>query len=84
MADYLLLSWAVSLVPRHCSFHELEVGFRGLHLVIGRIENERYLLDARLIKADEFSGIATAYTIALVRIGDYFFACGIGLSEGYC
>ncbi len=58
MPDCLLPSWAVSLVPQECSLHELEVGFRRLQIpIIGRIENETYLLDARTIQDDEVVGL---------------------------
>lgn len=47
-------SWAVALQPVNISLSTLEKSFRQLSLpIIGRIENERYLLDARTIQDNE-------------------------------
>ena len=50
MPECNLESWAVELRPLHSSLSYLEKSFRELSVpIIGRIENERYLLDVRTI-----------------------------------
>lgn len=54
MPDCTLASWAVELHPHAIRLSSLEKSFRKLSLpIIGRIENETYLLDVRTIQDDE-------------------------------
>lgn len=54
MPECNLPSWAVSLEPAEIGVSRLEEEFRNLPLpVIGRIEHERFLLDARTIQVEE-------------------------------
>ena len=49
-----LPSWAVALAPDDRTINELEIGLRGLEQpVIGRIEDERLLLDMRTVADDQ-------------------------------
>ncbi|HIJ79529.1 MAG: L-seryl-tRNA(Sec) selenium transferase [Desulfobulbaceae bacterium] len=59
MPEQSLVSRAVALQPKGCSVNELEAALRGLAVpVIGRIENERLLLDLRTVSDQEVSQLA--------------------------
>lgn len=59
-------SWAIHLEPAHQSVNHFEASLRRLPVpVIGRIEDERFLLDVRTIQEDEISEVAGI-------LGDYF------------
>lgn len=54
MPEYNLQSWAIALQPHDISLNILEREFRRLPVpLIGRIENERFLIDARTIQDRE-------------------------------
>lgn len=54
MPEYSLASWALALQPREISLHEFEEALRRLPLpLIGRIENERFIIDLRTIQDRE-------------------------------
>lgn len=56
-----LPSWAVSLQPVAITVNALEEKLRGLSLpVIGRIEQDRFIIDMRCIQDDEVAGLAAA------------------------
>jgi len=60
MPEYSLPSWAIELQPRHISLNVLEKEFRRLHVpIIGRIENEAFLLDLRTVQNDEAIELAS-------------------------
>ncbi|MDR3629365.1 MAG: L-seryl-tRNA(Sec) selenium transferase [Desulfocapsaceae bacterium] len=59
MPEYSLPSWAIELQPEKISLNVLEKEFRRLTPpVIGRIENEGFLLDLRTIQEDEVIELA--------------------------
>lgn len=59
MPDCNLDSWAVALRPQKSNISSLEKGFRGLSLpVIGRVEDEQFLLDARTIQETEIKQLS--------------------------
>lgn len=59
MPECNLDSWAVELRPTAMSVSQLEKGFRQLALpIIGRIEDEKFLLDARTIQDREVGELA--------------------------
>ncbi len=54
MPDCELDSWGVLLKPENISIHQLETSFRKLDVpIIGRVEDNAYLLDGRTIQDDE-------------------------------
>ena len=54
MPEYSLPSWAVELKPKHIGLNALEQEFRSLSLpLIGRIENEGFLIDLRTVLESE-------------------------------
>ncbi len=54
--EYNIPSWAVELVPDSMRLSEFEKKLRSLDIpIIGRIENDRYLLDVRTIQESEIS-----------------------------
>ena len=54
MPDCTLPSWAVELEPASARLSEMERSFRMLALpIIGRIENDKYILDVRTIQDEE-------------------------------
>ena len=54
MPEYSLKSWAISLQPHEISLNTLEREFRCLPIpLIGRIENERFLIDMRTVQDRE-------------------------------
>lgn len=60
MPEYSLASWAVELKPQHIGLNVLEREFRGLAIpVIGRIENECFLLDLRTVQEQEIVELAS-------------------------
>jgi L-seryl-tRNA(Ser) seleniumtransferase len=66
LPEYALDSWAVEMTPRDREVHILERDFRSLPVpLVGRIENDRYLIDFRTIQASEVNELATLVT-------DYF------------
>jgi L-seryl-tRNA(Ser) seleniumtransferase len=59
MPEQPLASRAVALQPKGCSVNELEVGLRALSVpVIGRIEDDRLLLDMRTVSDQEVALLA--------------------------
>lgn len=59
MPEYNLPSWAIELKPQHISLNVLEREFRRLEIpIIGRIENEGFLLDLRTVLNDEVAELA--------------------------
>ena len=59
MPEYGIPSWAVSLAPHDTGVNILEKDFRDLPVpLIGRIEDERYLLDMRTIQEQEIPMVA--------------------------
>ena len=66
LPEYALDSWAVEMTPHDREVHILERDFRSLPVpLIGRIENDRYLIDFRTIQAFEVNELA-------VLVSDYF------------
>jgi len=65
LPEYSLDSWAIEMQPRHCKINDLERDLRELALpVIGRIENDRFLIDFRTIQdreVDEFATLVINY-----------------------
>ena len=60
MPEYSLASWAVELKPRHIGLNVLEQEFRRLTIpVIGRIENEGFLIDLRTVLEQEIIELAS-------------------------
>lgn len=61
MPEHGLPSWAVALKPEQTSISALEQGLRKLSLpVIGRIEDDSFLLDMRTVSDDEVPELAEA------------------------
>ncbi|WP_163340914.1 L-seryl-tRNA(Sec) selenium transferase [Desulfopila sp. IMCC35008] len=61
MPDCNLPSYGVILKPHEYSLHSLEDSFRHLEIpIIGRVENERYVLDVRTIQDEEVVGLSAA------------------------
>ncbi len=59
MPEYSLQSWALELTPVAMGVSELERKFRELSVpIIGRIENEKYLLDFRTVQDQELSQLS--------------------------
>lgn len=59
MPEHGLSSWAIHLAPKHMKLSELERALRALQYpVIGRIEDEKYLLDMRTIREHEIKDVA--------------------------
>ena len=59
MPEFSIPSWAVSLEPYNIGVNILEREFRDLPIpLIGRIEDERYLLDMRTIQEQEIPTVA--------------------------
>ena len=59
MPEYSLSSWAVELQPRHVGLNTLEQEFRSLSLpLIGRIENNGFLIDMRTVLESEIIELA--------------------------
>jgi len=59
MPECNLASWAVELQPLAMSVSTMEKRFRRLPIpIIGRIENEKYLIDARTIQEREIFELA--------------------------
>ena len=66
LPEYALDSWAVEMKPLDREVHILVRDFRSLSVpLIGRIENDRYLIDFRTIQPSEVNELATLVT-------DYF------------
>ena len=66
MPEYALDSWAVEMTPLDREVHILERGFRSLPVpLVGRIENDRYLIDFRTIQTSEVNELAAL-------VSDYF------------
>ncbi len=64
--EYNLESWAISLAPLQASVNLIDRDFRQLPLpIIGRIENDCYLLDMRTVQDQEIVELAAA-------LSDYF------------
>ena len=60
MPEYSLSSWAVELHPRHMGLNTLEQEFRSLSLpLIGRIENEGFLIDLRTVLESEVNELTS-------------------------
>lgn len=60
MPEHSLASWAVHLAPKHMKLNQLEKGLRVLPMpIIGRIEDEKYLLDVRTIQDHEINDVAS-------------------------
>ena len=63
LPEYGLTSWAAELNPVHISVSKLEKDFRALPVpVIGRIENERLLIDFRTVLEDEIPELSNELT----------------------
>ncbi|SHO51687.1 L-seryl-tRNA(Sec) selenium transferase [Desulfopila aestuarii] len=59
MPECKLASWAVELQPKTMSISMMEKSFRQLRMpIIGRVESEKFLLDARTIQDREISELA--------------------------
>lgn len=59
----LLPTYVTAIRPKHCSVDALEAAMRLRERpIIGRIAHERYLLDARTLREEEFACIAEALT----------------------
>lgn len=59
MPEHGLSSWAIHLAPKNMKLSELERALRALQYpVIGRIEDEKYLLDMRTIREHEIKDVA--------------------------
>ncbi len=59
MPEYSMDSWAVSLTPLTMSLSQMERKFRSLDVpIIGRIEDNRFLLDMRTIQDYELADLA--------------------------
>lgn len=59
LPEYGLPSWALELEPVDCTTAQLERDFRTLPVpLIGRIENERFIIDCRTVQDDEIAEIA--------------------------
>lgn len=59
MPEHGLGSWAVHLAPKRMKLSELEKTLRALQYpIIGRIEDEKYLLDMRTIREHEIKEVA--------------------------
>ncbi len=59
MPEHGLDSWALNLSPKNIKLSRLESGMRSLPIpVIGRIEDEKYLLDLRTIRDEEIDDAA--------------------------
>lgn len=59
LPEYNLSSWAVALQPHDTSLNAVETDFRQLPVpLIGRIENDRFVLDMRTIQEDEITMVA--------------------------
>lgn len=60
MPEYSLASWAIELKPRHIGLNVLEKEFRKLAVpIIGRIENDGFLIDLRTVLEDEINELAS-------------------------
>jgi len=60
MPECNLSSWALELRPKHIGIHILEREFRNLNIpIIGRIENESFLLDFRTVLDDEIVDVSS-------------------------
>jgi L-seryl-tRNA(Ser) seleniumtransferase len=60
MPEYSLASWAVELRPKHIGLNVLEREFRRLAVpIIGRIENESFLIDLRTVLEREIVELAS-------------------------
>jgi L-seryl-tRNA(Ser) seleniumtransferase len=60
MPEYSLASWAIELKPRHIGLNVLEKEFRNLAVpIIGRIENDGFLIDLRTVLEDEINELAS-------------------------
>jgi L-seryl-tRNA(Ser) seleniumtransferase len=60
MPEYNLASWAVELQPKHIGLNTLEKAFRGLAVpLIGRIENDSFLIDVRTVLDIEIVELAS-------------------------
>ena len=69
--EYNLDSWAVSLAPLKASVSLVDRDFRQLPLpIVGRIENDRYILDMRTIQDREINELATILTTYFGKGGD--------------
>jgi L-seryl-tRNA(Ser) seleniumtransferase len=63
MPEHGLPSWAIALKPAPTSISALEQGLRKLSLpVIGRIEDDSFLLDMRTVSDDEVLELADSLT----------------------
>ncbi len=63
LPEYGLTSWAAELNPAHISVSKLEKDFRALPVpVIGRIENERLLIDFRTVLDGEIPELSNELT----------------------
>ncbi len=65
--EFDLPSWAVSFVPKNMKISELERDFRALEYpVIGKVENEKFLIDVRTIQDRELVLLSN-------QLVDYFY-----------
>jgi len=59
MPECNLPTWAVALEPHDISLNSVEADFRRLPVpLIGRIENDKFILDMRTIQEDEIAMVA--------------------------
>ncbi|MBB5349388.1 L-seryl-tRNA(Sec) selenium transferase [Desulfoprunum benzoelyticum] len=59
MPEYNLPSWAVALQPQDMSLNAVETDFRQLPVpLIGRIENDKFIMDMRTIQENEIAMVA--------------------------
>lgn len=70
MPDCNLESWAIALRPEKVTISRLEKGFRQLSLpIIGRVEDEKFLLDARTIQDGEIRQLCDLIVSFFVKGG---------------
>ena len=63
LPEYSLDSWAIELMSSDLEAHEIERNFRALPVpIIGRIENDRFLLDCRTLIDKDIPPLCSALT----------------------
>lgn len=68
MPEHGLVTWAVTLEPRSQTVNELESNLRAAELpVIGRIEEDRFLLDMRTVADDEIPALTKCLILAFEK-----------------
>lgn len=68
MPEHGLESWAVTIFSPHIPVNVLEKNFRTLTIpIIGKVENDTFLIDMRTISDKEVSELANSLVVALVQ-----------------